>query len=292
MPPFASAPAGATDPPVTVEPDVTSEPVGPTSDPASGDSPADAIIDATIQNLRRGSFLIAAPNPMRVGESYRVVIRLTKELTPTASFHSELPTGSDPAVEPVLLGTLMAVKLQGDSPGIFEIAPSDAVPHAVASKGYTEWGWDVRPLRSGNHQLEAVVSVRILIPGQGEPETVDYDTLRYPVLININPLYTTESLLRDYWPLWALLLAVLVGLLALQRLRPDLIGGPGRRQRLEALRERYQRNLDQLELQIAAYGDADVPLRLINGVDQAKAKLAEIDAQLQHLAAKGTKAGG
>jgi hypothetical protein len=264
---------------------VTTPGPSPTADPASaGDEPSvDEIIDATIQNLRRGNFLFGSPNPMRAGESYRVVVRLTKELTPTAAFSSELPSGSEPQVEPVMLGTQMAVKLQGASPGIFDITPSEAVAHAVASKGYTEWQWEVRPLRSGSHRLEAIVSVRIPIPGQAEIETIDYDTLHREVSIDVNPLYTTQSLLRDYWGALALLAGGLGGLLAARWLRPDLVGGT--QQRLLARRERIAGNIDKLLELAATYGgETYAPLDVQNQLEDARKELGAIDERLERSA--------
>ena len=64
--------------------------------------------------------------------------------------------------------------------------------------GFTEWSWDVRPLKSGRQELHLTVTVRILISGHDE-QKIDWLVMDKQISVEVNPSYTFKSFIECYW---------------------------------------------------------------------------------------------
>jgi hypothetical protein len=109
------------------------------------------IIDRELQS---GVILYNPPERMRVGETDRVEVRISRE------FSDEIRQGlqgrGTPRVEALLVGTFMKAELRGEA---FDVIPIGSDIHPLLATGFAEWRWDVTPKVSGTHPLYLVVTI-------------------------------------------------------------------------------------------------------------------------------------
>lgn len=132
---------------------------------------------------------------MKVGVKERVVVRLTKDITENLT--EGLEGVEAPQIEPIEVGTFMTVKLTS-SRDSFDINAIRSEKQVVRPVGFTEWCWDVTPLKSGIHELLFTVTVRILIPDQDE-QKIDWLVMDKQISVEVNPSYTFKRFIGCYW---------------------------------------------------------------------------------------------
>jgi len=151
------------------------------------------LIDEELNKLSSGRILFDHPEEMKVGVKERVVVRLTKDITENLT--EGLEGVEAPQIEPIEIGTFMMVKLTGAS---FDIYTPSSEEQVVRPVGFTEWSWDVTPLKSGRQELHLTVTVRILIPGQDE-QKIDWLVMDKQISVEVNPSYTFKRFIGCYW---------------------------------------------------------------------------------------------
>ena len=151
-------------------------------------------IEKEIEKLSSGRILFNPPEEMKVGVKERVVVRLTKDITENLT--EGLKVAGAPQIEPIELGTFMTVKLTGGDN--FDIKALSTEEQVVKPVGFTEWSWDVRPLKSGRQELHLTVTVRILISGQDE-QKIDWPVMDKQISVEVNPPYTFKRFIECYW---------------------------------------------------------------------------------------------
>jgi len=151
------------------------------------------LIDDELRKLSSGRILFNPPEEMKVGIEERVVVRLTKDITENLT--EGLKGAGAPQIEPIEVGTFMRVTLTGDS---FDINALSSEEQVVRPVGFTEWSWDVTPLKSGRQELHLTVTVRILIPGQDE-QKIDWLVMDKQISVEVNPPYTFKRFIECYW---------------------------------------------------------------------------------------------
>lgn len=153
----ACAPAATPAPAATSAPVATSAPQAtavstraPTSAPAATSAPratttplvvslpTSAVVQDELNKLQIGQMLFNPPNEMTIGETDRVVARLSQNLAENIT--QDLQGSGAPQVEPIQVGTFMKTRLTGDK---FQINALNAEEQIVAGDHFTEWAWDV-----------------------------------------------------------------------------------------------------------------------------------------------------
>ena len=130
---------------------------------------------------------------MKVGVKERVEVRLTQNITENLT--EGLIGSGVPQIEEIDVGTFMKVRLTGDN---FDIKPLSSEEQVVRPVRFTEWSWDVTPLKSGIQELHLTVTVRVLIPGQDE-QKIDWDVMDKRISVKVNPSYTIKRFIESYW---------------------------------------------------------------------------------------------
>lgn len=151
------------------------------------------IVENEIKNLSPGRILFNPPTEMKVGVKERVEARITKTITEDLS--KGLKGRGLPKIEEIRVNTLMGVRLSGDN---FNITPLSDEDQIVTGEGFTQWDWDVLPLKSGDQLLSFVVIVRMKIPNYGE-ERRDYPVFDRKIKVKVNPPYTIKKFIENYW---------------------------------------------------------------------------------------------
>jgi len=168
--------------------------VTPTLVPTPKPTPSfQKIIEEELKKLSLGRILFNSPDVMKVGITERIEVRITQNITEDLT--KGLKGRGVPVVEEIKVNTFMKVRLTGDN---FDIQPRCHEEQIVRPEGYTQWSWDVKPLKHGNQVLHLSVTRRIKIPGDGE-EKWDYPVMDRDIYVKVNPTYTIMRFIESYW---------------------------------------------------------------------------------------------
>ncbi|NER29703.1 MAG: hypothetical protein F6J89_19320 [Symploca sp. SIO1C4] len=154
----------------------------------------DKIIQGTIDQLFTGKLLSNIPEEMKVNETERIEVRITKEIS--QDFTDNLQGRGKPVIEDIKFGTVTEVSLRGDK---FQISPISSGPQLVGGTEYTQWNWDVTPLEAGEQILSLVVSVRIQIPSLGVNAAKNYPVEEKNIKVTINRGLSAQEFLKNNW---------------------------------------------------------------------------------------------
>jgi hypothetical protein len=116
--------------------------------------------------IREGYIGFNVPGEMKQGEEQRITIRIATD--------SPDKLGKDLAGEPAFkrdsltVAPYMTVKLKAKDSEAFEIVSQSPEDQFVGSDTFTEWRFDVKPLKSGLQELDLMVGVRIKDAGSQE----------------------------------------------------------------------------------------------------------------------------
>ena len=154
------------------------------------------VIDDEIKKLSSGLILFNPPQEMKVGVKERVEARITKTITEDLS--KGLKGRGLPQIEEIKVNTLMGVRLNGDKVN-FDIKALSHEEQIVTGDGFTQWDWDVTPLKSGIQRLLLSVTIRIKIPNYYGEERKDYPVFERPIKVKVNPIYSLKNFIKSYW---------------------------------------------------------------------------------------------
>jgi hypothetical protein len=115
------------------------------------------------EEVQPGRLLFNPPEQMRLGETERVEVRLTRTLELDDELRKDLRGHGEPQLEEIDTAPLMAVKLKGD--GFLVTAYSDE-EQSVFRDRPTTWEFDIRAKERGQQRLILGVSLRVPAPGQ------------------------------------------------------------------------------------------------------------------------------
>ncbi|MFI9818446.1 hypothetical protein [Saccharothrix variisporea] len=179
-------------------------PVTPTT--ADLSQPADdrqAFLEHQRRLLRQGQVAYRSPDPMRVDDVQRVVVRLGEQ---GLDITSGLPGSGSVAVSPVEIGSDVIAELSGPDFQITRVGGDDG-SRVLVSRRPAEWSWDVRPLKSGTLTLDLVLYVRVVEGGA----PLDVRTFQHRVSVEVNSTHWLSRLFKDYLAPVGLTVPVLVG---------------------------------------------------------------------------------
>ena len=129
----------------------------------TGDVYDNLVRRAFAETVHPGRLLFNPPNQMRLGQTERVEVRLTRTLTLDAKLLERLHGRGEPQLEEIPTAPLMAVTLKGDG---FRITAYSDEEQIVTHEGLTMWEYDIRALKRGQQRLVTCVSLRIPVAGQ------------------------------------------------------------------------------------------------------------------------------
>ncbi len=162
-----------------------------TSQPAPSD--LSEIIEDELEKLTPGPILFNPPQEMTVGVKERIELRIAKTITEDLTLG--LKGRGVPQIEEIKVGTFMKAHLTGDN---FDVKALSHEEQIVAGAGFTQWDWDVMPLKSGIQSLLLTITVRIKIPNYGE-ERKDYPVFEKQIKVKVNPIYSIINFIKSYW---------------------------------------------------------------------------------------------
>lgn len=116
-----------------------------------------------VELAQPGRLLFNPPDRMRLGQTERVEVRLTRSLDLDAELLEKVQGPGEPKLEVIKTASRMAVTLTGDG---FDIKRYSDEEQAVTQDGITTWEFDIRAKKGGEQKLLMSVSLRIPVPGQ------------------------------------------------------------------------------------------------------------------------------
>ncbi len=163
----------------------------------------------TNKNLIKGLIAYSVPEEMTVGESYDIKIRITKDSTQKKTLvvgDNEIPindttVNSTITIESIRVSSIMSASLSGDGEN-FKITAKSSEVQNIEEFGYTEWEWNVIPLKSGENELKLIIKVRI-ISADGEKSFKDIVVFEKNILTKKNISYSIQNTISKYWQ-WSL----------------------------------------------------------------------------------------
>jgi hypothetical protein len=115
------------------------------------------------EDARPGRLLFNPPDRMRLDQTERVEVRLTRTLGLDEELREHLRGHGEPQLEEIETAPLMAVTLRGDG---FQITAYSDEEQRVTPDSITTWEFDIRAKQRGEQRLVLCVSLRIPAPGQ------------------------------------------------------------------------------------------------------------------------------
>jgi hypothetical protein len=180
----------------------------------------DTILSDVIGKLDPGMMVYNPPENMKQFSAQRIELRIlhlgSGNVTPGAATQtaaagtltSDLAGSGTPIVESLNVGTVMKARLSGDG---FEIMPLHEEEQIVAGDTYTEWAWNVKALKPGEHELNLTITVKVIVDGFGE-KARDIPVITRQVKVQVDPVGVTKGFISEHWEwVWTALLVPLAG---------------------------------------------------------------------------------
>ena len=156
-----------------------------------------------ITNESVGIMAYSTPEQMVVGKSYTIKLRISKEKNKIQLVSgdrnipiNDINTDSKVVIESVRVEPIMSANLISED-GKFIITPSSTEIQNIEDKGYTEWGWRITPLKSGQNFLKLVVKVRII--NENGDFYKDITVFDKNIEVKSNVVFSIKTWLSNYW---------------------------------------------------------------------------------------------
>lgn len=147
-------------------------------------------IDVNESNI--GAVAYYVPPKMKVGEKYKINLRISKKLSKMLS--AGLPDSA--VVKPIRIGRTMSAVITDASPDekSFEIQPLNTAVQSIENdSSYTIWEWSIMPIKSGEHRLKLSIVIR-------EADLVkDIPVYEDNIQIEASPIFTAGKFVTDNW---------------------------------------------------------------------------------------------
>ena len=156
-----------------------------------------------ITNESVGIMAYSTPEQMVVGKSYTIKLRISKEKNKIQLVSgdrnipiNDINTDSKVVIESIRVEPIMSANLIAED-GKFIITTSSTEIQNIEDKGYTEWGWRITPLKSGENFLKLVVKVRII--NENGDFYKDITVFDKNIEVKSNVVFSIKNWLSNYW---------------------------------------------------------------------------------------------
>lgn len=157
----------------------------------------------TIPKIGQGIIAYSIPEEMSVGNKYPIKLRISKEQNKTKLIIGERSISindenvkSKITIESIRVEPVMSAYLLS-SDSTFQISSLNSETQNIEDLGYTEWGWIVKPLKSGNNYLKLIIKVKIKL--EDEIYYKDITVFDKNIKVKSNIKYGISNWLSKYW---------------------------------------------------------------------------------------------
>lgn len=156
--------------------------------PEYAPSDLNRIINEEIKQLSIGQILFNPPEEMTEHIKDRIEMRISQNINEDLT--EGLKGRGIPQIEQVRVSTVMTAKLSGDD---FKIKPLSDMEQPVLASGYTQWEWDVTPLKAGRKILQLSVAASINVDTFGEKKK-SLPVMEKEIYVKVNPKARFEKI--------------------------------------------------------------------------------------------------
>jgi lipoprotein NlpI len=155
-----------------------------------------SIIKTRIESFKQGKILFNPPYIMQVGEKEVLEVRISTG--DIEHFEDNLLGIGKPQIESIKVGSFMRVNLKSLKEESFKIFSKSSEEQVVMDNGFTQWIFEVTPLKSGTQHLLLIATIRIRINDKYE-EKFDHPAFKKEILIKSNMLYSAKLFTEQNW---------------------------------------------------------------------------------------------
>ena len=166
------------------------------------------IVTETWNNLPKGYILYNPPSEMRMGIKERIEVRITNKIT--KDLQIGLKGKGKPILEDIKVSLQMKARLDGGD--AFEIKKLFDSETMTIIGDYTQWDWDVTPLKSGIQKLLLYVSGIIEIKDLSD-RFFCVPVFEREIHVGVNYNYKIKKLCEKYWQWIIGTISALLGLI-------------------------------------------------------------------------------
>lgn len=156
-----------------------------------------------ITNESVGIMAYSTPEQMVVGKSYTIKLRISKEKNKVQLISgdrnipiNDVDVDSKVVIESIRVEPIMSANLMSED-GKFIITSLSTETQNIEERGYTEWGWRITPLKSGENFLKLVVKVRII--NENGDFYKDITVFDKNIEVKSNVAFNIKTWLSNYW---------------------------------------------------------------------------------------------
>jgi len=157
---------------------------------------AGADSDTLPKPIQTGSVLWNIPDEMQVGERERIEIRVGDTKVADAQLLAGLRGRGLPQIDTLEVSRLMRVTLMSDDKD-FSVQALSNLDQYIREAQVARWDFDITPLRSGQHTLRILVSIRVRV--EGKDELIDLPSYECEVDVRVSPFHTVRLFCRKHW---------------------------------------------------------------------------------------------
>lgn len=162
------------------------------------------IIDkVAVPDITKGLIAYNVPDGMTLGKNYSVKIRITRQsdgkqelVDGNGQPIAKVDENSTITIESIRVESVMSADLISPD-GAFLITTGSTKEQNIETHGFTEWEWNIRPTKSGDHFLKLLVKVRITSDQGGFYK--DIVVFERSIKTEANLKYSVGQWLGSYW---------------------------------------------------------------------------------------------
>jgi len=143
--------------------------------------------------LAHGAAAFNPKDEMKQGEEETIALRISANPADTA-LQTDMPGGKATHSWLQDVSQVMRAELTGDTFKITALGPPEQLIH----DGRFEWNWKLKPLKSGDHELQLVTSLLVPVPDMGTKQSVLHSEYRH-VRVHVSPVFVLGQFLTEYW---------------------------------------------------------------------------------------------
>lgn len=179
-------------------------PVAATPSPSGQDD--FVLIDRELKQLPTGIIAFNSPNSMNLQDTAHIQLLLTIDQSIKDLIKKITESGNRQDAQ-IKVSPSMEARLTGTD---FQIVAITMEKQEISKKDITEWKWDIKPLKTGQHILHLTLSVFFHVHGLLVGRSIR--TFDRKIIVNISPSQRASEFFSDNWQwLWAVILVPLGG---------------------------------------------------------------------------------
>ena len=158
------------------------------------------IVDNTVIGTSEGVVAYSVPNEMKVNNRYIIKVRITKDNSESGKTvlvigDRHIPINDETVdskvtIENIKVDDEMTAEILYDT-SFFYITQLNTKLQNVDSLGYTEWSWQVTPLKSGKGYLKLIIKIK-----SADKDIVVFDKA---IEVKSNIGYSIKEFISNYW---------------------------------------------------------------------------------------------